>query len=85
MALDIFCKFSVILVSAGVTMATTSNKKSVQTPTDIQQYSLGITMLVLSLLCTAFLGMLQERTYKRYGPCWKEGVFYTAGIHLCGL
>ncbi|KAF8918829.1 UAA transporter [Mucidula mucida] len=74
--------FSVILVSAGVTMATTSNKKSVQTPTDIQQYSLGITMLVLSLLCTAFLGMLQERTYKRYGPCWKEGVFYT---HLLSL
>lgn len=34
-------------------------------------------MLVISLFCTALLGLLQERTYKKYGPCWKEGVFYT--------
>ncbi len=44
--------------------------------TELKQYSIGIGMLVVSLLCTGILGMLQERTYRKYGPCWREGVFY---------
>lgn len=39
-------------------------------------------MLTFSLLLTGALGMLQERTYSRYGPCWKEGVFYTVTSSL---
>ncbi len=38
-------------------------------------------MLTFSLLLTGILGVLQERTYTKYGPHWKEGVFYT----VCGL
>lgn len=34
-------------------------------------------MLTVSLLLTGVLGLLQEKTYTRYGPCWKEGLFYT--------
>ena len=34
-------------------------------------------MLVASLFATAMLGMLQEKTYAAYGPCWREAVFYT--------
>lgn len=34
-------------------------------------------MLVFSLFLTGLLGIVQERTYKAYGPCWKEGIFYT--------
>ncbi|KAI9508186.1 UAA transporter [Russula earlei] len=49
---------------------------------DASRYTLGIAMLVASLLCTGVHGALQERTYSRYGPCWREGVFYT---HLLSL
>jgi UDP-xylose/UDP-N-acetylglucosamine transporter B4 len=44
---------------------------------DSRKYTIGVMMLVASLLLTAALGLLQERTYKKYGPCWREGVFYT--------
>jgi hypothetical protein len=42
-----------------------------------QKYIYGIFMLVISLFLTAWLGVLQERTYRRYGPVWKEALFYT--------
>ncbi|KAK0188244.1 UAA transporter [Armillaria mellea] len=77
--------FSVIMVSFGVTIATFSRPPSntpSQSDSDVRKYSIGIVMLVLSLLCTGFLGMLQEKTYQRYGPCWKEGVFYTHCLSL---
>ncbi|KAK0244425.1 UAA transporter [Armillaria nabsnona] len=76
---------SVIMVSFGVTIATFSRPPSnapSQSNSDVRKYSIGIVMLVLSLLCTGFLGMLQEKTYQRYGPCWKEGVFYTHCLSL---
>ncbi|KAL5513310.1 YEA4_1 [Sanghuangporus vaninii] len=47
-----------------------------------KEYFLGIFMLTLSLLLTGVLGVLQEQTYNKYGPCWREGVFYT---HLLSL
>lgn len=34
-------------------------------------------MLVTSSFLTGILGALQEQTYRKYGPCWREGVFYT--------
>lgn len=75
---------SVLLVTAGVVLATitrpsTSNIKSMDEPS---RYFLGISMIATSLLLTGLLGVLQERTYKKYGPCWKEGVFYTVIIDL---
>ncbi|KAF8798848.1 hypothetical protein BYT27DRAFT_6880417 [Phlegmacium glaucopus] len=39
-------------------------------------------MMVVSLFCTGLLGFLQERTYGKYGPCWREGVFYTHFLSL---
>ena len=52
---------------------------------DLRRYSLGIGMLTVSLFCTGLLGLLQERTYQKYGPCWKEGIFYTVGAHRLPL
>ncbi|CAK5270217.1 unnamed protein product [Mycena citricolor] len=82
---------SVALVSSGVVLATIS-KPSTSSGSDahtsklsaeeLQKYTTGISMLSLSLLLTGALGMVQERTYKTYGPCWKEGVFYT---HILSL
>ncbi|KAF5350305.1 hypothetical protein D9757_013194 [Collybiopsis confluens] len=84
---------SVLVVSSGAILATLSKTSSSAGSTnktghtgepdpDIQRYTIGIAMVVTSLLLTGVLGVLQEKTYRKYGPCWKEGVFYT---HLLSL
>ncbi|KAF8909021.1 UAA transporter, partial [Gymnopilus junonius] len=81
---------SVAIVTAGVVLVTLSRttprseaqtSKSVSAE-DLTKYSFGIAMMTISLFCTGWLGLLQERTYIKYGPCWREGVFYT---HLLSL
>ena len=59
----------------------TLSKPSSPTTTDVDpwKYTIGVGMLATSLVLTGALGVMQEITYKRYGPCWKEGVFYTVG------
>ncbi|KDR82637.1 hypothetical protein GALMADRAFT_238079 [Galerina marginata CBS 339.88] len=81
---------SIIIVTAGVilvtlsrtTPGTLSNTSKLTSPEDLKKYFIGISMMTVSLFCTGFLGLLQERTYAKYGPCWREGVFYT---HLLSL
>lgn len=80
-------QISVTLVSVGVVLATLSRPSSskfapLQSAEDIRRYAIGVGMLVLSVVLTGFMGLLQERTYKKYGPCWKEGVFYTVCTRL---
>ena len=82
-------QFSIIIVTAGVIMVTLSRTtpgdrsetSRAMSTEDLWKYSIGIGMLTVSLFCTGLLGLLQERTYRRYGPCWKEGVFYTVCAH----
>ncbi|KAF4617397.1 hypothetical protein D9613_006015 [Agrocybe pediades] len=81
--------FSISIVTVGVILVTlsrtasSSDSSSANISTkDLGQYSVGISMLVVSLLCTGVLGVLQEKTYTKYGPCWKEGVFYTHVLSL---
>ena len=67
-------------VSAGVVLATLSRPSAPRTsdvPPDAGRYTIGVIMLTVSLFLTGALGVLQERTYTKYGPHWKEGVFYT--------
>ncbi|KAJ7808859.1 UAA transporter [Mycena olivaceomarginata] len=79
---------SVFLVSAGVVLATlarpSATKKGdpIQSAEDVRKYTIGISMLFVSLILTGIYGLLQERTYTTYGPCWKEGVFYTHCLSL---
>lgn len=75
---------AVLLVSIGVSIASISTSSSSHTSmVDLSRtYLYGILMLIASLFATAILGILQERTYSIYGPCWREGVFYT---HLLSL
>jgi len=79
---------SVVIVTSGVVLVTLSRKtrtaevSKLETAEDLHRYAVGISMMVVSLFCTGFLGLLQERTYGQYGPCWKEGLFYT---HLLSL
>ncbi|KAI5827797.1 UAA transporter [Schizophyllum commune Tattone D] len=81
--------FSAALVTVGVVLATlsrssatSSTKLTPDSAEDLRRYTLGIIMLASSLFVTGVLGILQERTYKKYGPCWREGVFYTHFLSL---
>lgn len=76
---------AVAVVSTGVILATLSrpsSPKTADTSIDIGRYTVGVGMLTFSLFLTATLGVLQERTYTKYGPHWKEGVFYTHFLSL---
>ena len=75
---------SVLLVSVGVVLATLSKSSprsnNKDTSGDMNRYATGIGMLIVSLFLTGVLGILQEQTYKKYGPCWKEAIFYTVSF-----
>ncbi|KAI0653434.1 UAA transporter family-domain-containing protein [Cubamyces menziesii] len=76
---------AVAFVSAGVVLATLSRPatpKASSSPPDVGRYTIGVVMLAVSLLLTGILGVFQERTYTKYGPHWKEGVFYTHCLSL---
>jgi solute carrier family 35 (UDP-xylose/UDP-N-acetylglucosamine transporter), member B4 len=74
-------KLAVCFVTSGVILATVSGPSSstsqVRIADDVWPYFMGISMLVLASLLTGYYGTLQEKTYTRYGPHWREGVFYT--------
>ncbi|CAL1714901.1 unnamed protein product [Somion occarium] len=76
---------AVLLVTAGVVLATLSRpeaSKEENLEYDPDEYAQGISMLVLSLFLTGTLGILQEKTFKKHGPCWRESVFYTHFLSL---
>ncbi|KAF5361014.1 hypothetical protein D9756_004835 [Leucocoprinus leucothites] len=81
---------SIVIVTAGVILATLSRPSgsknawtaSPRTPEELRTYAIGIAMLIVSLFCTGLLGLLQEKTYRKHGPCWREGVFYTHALSL---
>ncbi|KAF8195522.1 UAA transporter, partial [Pholiota molesta] len=82
--------FSVVIVTLGVVLVTLSRPAAsstdeipkVMSQADLRRYFTGIGMMTVSLFCTGTLGLLQERTYREYGPCWREGVFYTHFLSL---
>lgn len=47
---------------------------------DVASYVKGVTFMTLSVLLSGVLGTLQETTYRKYGPVWKEGLFYTVRL-----
>ena len=76
----LFAQASVAFVSAGVILSTLARPSAPASDASLAApatYALGVSMLVVSLLLSGVLGMLQEQTYATYGPCWREGIFYT--------
>jgi drug/metabolite transporter (DMT)-like permease len=55
----------------------TTDTATAASTVDASRYTLGIAMLLASLVCTGVHGALQERTYSTYGPYWRESIFYT--------
>lgn len=79
---------SVLLVSLGVVLATLSKPSAVakggvmHAPPDPREYALGIAMLTAALVLTAVQGVVQYAVFEKYGPWWKEGMFYTVSTTL---
>jgi len=92
-SIQILC---VAVVSVGVVLATISRSPffssarssarssplTAKSEDDSRQYLIGLYMIIFSSISIGILGLLQELTYKKYGPCWKEGVFYTHFLSL---
>ncbi|KAJ3152106.1 golgi uridine diphosphate-N- acetylglucosamine transporter [Geranomyces michiganensis] len=85
----------VSLVTLGVIAATYSSssaasdttvdanaKQSASNSILSSQWLFGLGLLFLALVLSCFLGQLQQITYAKFGPAWREGLFYT---HLLGL
>ncbi|CAE6454637.1 unnamed protein product [Rhizoctonia solani] len=71
------------IVTSGVITTTTSKAPSAASnQADPREYVLGVGCLALSLLGSGVLGLYQERTFAKYGPHWKEGVFYNHAMSL---
>ncbi|KAJ1306579.1 hypothetical protein OPQ81_007579 [Rhizoctonia solani] len=72
-----------LIVTTGVITTTTSKAPSVSShQADAKEYVLGVSCLALSLLGSGVLGLYQERTFAKYGPHWKEGVFYNHAMSI---
>ncbi|KAH9992406.1 UAA transporter [Russula vinacea] len=71
-----------IIAVAVVSHAGPTDTTAAASSADASRYTLGIAMLLASLVCTGVHGALQERTYSTYGPCWREGIFYTHMLSL---
>lgn len=69
---------AVVLVTAGVVLATLSNSKQTTTSdADAKQYAIGISFLTIALVLSCLMGLYQEKTYSTYGNHWREGLFYS--------
>ena len=85
---------SVVLVSIGIGIATSSGAKpsggkshdagatSAFDGPSLSEYSIGLAMLTLALVLSTFLGFSQEKTYGQYGNHWEEGMFF---LHFLAL
>ncbi|CAE6462045.1 unnamed protein product [Rhizoctonia solani] len=72
-----------LIVTAGVITTTTSKApSSASYQADAREYVLGVTCLAFSLLGSGVLGLYQEQTFAKYGPHWKEGVFYNHAMSI---
>ncbi|KAM3588331.1 golgi uridine diphosphate-N-acetylglucosamine transporter [Umbelopsis sp. WA50703] len=76
---------AVVLVTIGVvwaTIASTSVDNKKESASSGNNFALGIVILSVAMVLSACLGLLQEVTYRKYGKCWREGLFYTHCLSL---
>ena len=90
-------QLSGIMITAGIVLATLSAPRNrrpsglLSTTTsattsiwavDNLQYFAGIGLLSFALFLSAWLGLVQEKTYEVYGKQWREALFYSVSTLL---
>ncbi|KAI5920776.1 upd-c transporter, partial [Camillea tinctor] len=78
---------AVILLTVGVITAAWSDAQSKEMGASESHdappsFSTGLAVLFIAQILSAIMGLYTEETYKRYGPHWKENLFYS---HLLSL
>ncbi|ANB16028.1 Yea4p [Sugiyamaella lignohabitans] len=78
--------FAVIVLTAGIILATLYGNPSISNPSDVatdsRTYATGIAILMVGSILGAFQGVVTESTYKTYGRHWRESLFYTHFLSL---
>lgn len=75
--------FGVLLVTIGVITTTlVTSQQSLKIQGTVYEWTVGISMLTLSVIVSCLLGHYQEITYLKYGKQWREGLFYTHFLSL---
>ncbi|KAF4510434.1 hypothetical protein G6O67_002322 [Ophiocordyceps sinensis] len=76
---------AVVLLSFGVVLAAWSDAKekagSEKEPPQTDSNT-GLVILFVAQLLSAIMGIYTEATYRRYGPHWKENLFYSHVLSL---
>ncbi|XP_001358298.3 UDP-xylose and UDP-N-acetylglucosamine transporter [Drosophila pseudoobscura] len=82
---------SVVMISVGIFICTYfssrelpghSDGESGATEADVWRWLVGVTLLVLALFVSSYMGITQELLYRRHGKCAREALYYT---HLLPL
>ncbi|KAH6604953.1 udp n-acetylglucosamine transporter mnn2 [Trichoderma cornu-damae] len=76
--------FAVFLLSIGVSLAAWSDSKDKKTSEDESESVLNVGLLIIFVaqVLSAIMGLYTEATYRKYGPQWKENLFYS---HILSL
>ena len=54
-------------------------------PLDYNTWLIGISLLIVALVLSSFMGLYQQILYSKYGKVWKEGLFYMHFFSLPGF
>ncbi|KAI1387045.1 UAA-domain-containing protein [Hypoxylon trugodes] len=78
---------AVLLLTVGVITAAWSDSQSKEKPAGdskdgVPKFSTGLAVLLIAQVLSAVMGLYTEETYRKYGPHWKENLFYS---HLLSL
>lgn len=75
---------SVLILTAGVILATLDNSPKDNKPTREGDgtFSLGVTFLFIAAVLSSIMGLVCERIYNEYGKHWEENLFYTHFMSL---
>lgn len=76
--------FSVLILTAGVILATLDNSPKDNTPVREGDgtFGLGVFFLFTAAVMSSIMGLVSENIYKKYGKHWEENLFYTHAMSL---
>lgn len=76
---------AVALLTCGVIISTTSGDSAsshTDAPAAYGGFALGVSSMILAQLMASAMGLYLERTFRKYGPSWRETLFFT---HILAL
>ncbi|KAG7422530.1 UDP-N-acetylglucosamine transporter yea4 [Fusarium oxysporum f. sp. rapae] len=75
---------AVVLLTLGVILAAWSDAQAKGTSESSGRpaFSTGLVILFVAQLLSAIMGLYTEATYAKYGPQWKENLFYSHALSL---